>query len=74
MFACCEIPRNVAVSYEHLMLKFTQFCKITAKRLRESCVMYHVVSGSEEALLQSADLAILLTASRANGGIGGQVD
>ena len=31
-------------------------------------------AGSEKDLLQSADLAILLTASKANGGIGGQVD
>ena len=30
--------------------------------------------GSEEKLLQSADLAMLLTNSTANGGIGGQVD
>ena len=30
-------------------------------------------AGSEKDLLQSADLAILLTASKANGGIGGQV-
>ena len=31
-------------------------------------------AGSEEKLLQSADLAVLLTDSTANGGIGGQVD
>ena len=31
-------------------------------------------SGSEENLLQSADLAVLLTNSTANGGVGGQVD
>ena len=31
-------------------------------------------AGSEEKLLQSADLAVLLTNSTADGGIGGQVD
>ena len=31
-------------------------------------------AGSEEKLLQSADLAVLLTRSTANDGIGGQVD
>ena len=33
-----------------------------------------LVQGSEEKLMQSADLAVLLTNSTANGGIGGQVD
>ena len=33
-----------------------------------------MLAGSEEKLLQSADLAVLLTNSTANGGIGGQVD
>ena len=32
------------------------------------------LAGSEEKLLQSADLAVLLTNSTADGGIGGQVD
>ena len=33
-----------------------------------------VLTGSEDNLLQSADLAVLLTKSTANGGVGGQVD
>ena len=36
--------------------------------------IYFVLVGSEENLLQSADLAVLLTRSTANDGIGGQVD
>ena len=36
--------------------------------------MYTLFVGSEKELLQSADFAILLTNSTANGGVGGQVD
>ena len=32
------------------------------------------LAGSEQELLQSADFAVLLTNSTANGGVGGQVD
>ena len=32
------------------------------------------LAGDEERLLQSADMAVLLTNSTANGGVGGQVD
>ena len=42
-------------------------------RLRNCRVSFFPL-GSEEKLLQSADLAMLLTNSTANGGIGGQVD
>ena len=45
------------------------------KKVDSGTVCFLLVNaGSEEDLLQSADLAILLTASRANGGIGGQVE
>ena len=37
-------------------------------------MIFLVLAGSEENLLQSADLAVLITNSTANGGIGGQVD
>ena len=33
-----------------------------------------VLAGSEKGLMQSADFAVLLTNSTANGGVGGQVD
>ena len=47
----------------------------TYKKVDSGTVCFPLVNaGSEEDLLQSADLAILLTASRANGGIGGQVE
>ena len=37
-------------------------------------MLYLLLAGSEEKLLQSADLAVLLTNSTARGGVGGQVD
>ena len=36
--------------------------------------MYASLAGSEQELLKSADFAVLLTNSTANGGVGGQVD